>query len=201
MSSGVLNLYVLNVADITYFVWDMTWTKWKISVWCNQHHRADSRSAPSQWETSLQSNAVSHWLGANLESALTLCNDVSHWLGANLESAQTPYLLMGWPWNKLTLGTSKTGAVAELVLSKYAPMHVSRCISSVWQQSDWHEDIMLLYLKWITALYIICQLPWVPEWKKSSAWSEFRCGVVCSLSTFRQTLHAKWCGSRSNTSD
>ena len=24
----------------------------------------------SQWETSLQSNAVSHWLGANLESAL-----------------------------------------------------------------------------------------------------------------------------------
>ena len=32
--------------------------------------RADSRFAPSQWETSLQSNAVSHWLGANLESAL-----------------------------------------------------------------------------------------------------------------------------------
>ena len=26
--------------------------------------------APSQWETALQSNAVSHWLGANLESAL-----------------------------------------------------------------------------------------------------------------------------------
>ena len=31
--------------------------------------RADSRLSPSQWETSLQSNAVSHWLGANLESA------------------------------------------------------------------------------------------------------------------------------------
>ena len=30
----------------------------------------DSRLEPSQWETSLQSNAVSHWLGANLESAL-----------------------------------------------------------------------------------------------------------------------------------
>ena len=29
--------------------------------------RADSRLAPSQWETALQSNAVSHWLGANLE--------------------------------------------------------------------------------------------------------------------------------------
>ena len=32
--------------------------------------RADSRLAPSQLETLLQSNAVSHWLGANLESAL-----------------------------------------------------------------------------------------------------------------------------------
>ena len=35
-----------------------------------EHHRADSRLAPSQWETSLQSKAVFHWLGANLESAL-----------------------------------------------------------------------------------------------------------------------------------
>ena len=33
-------------------------------------HRADSKFAPSHLETSLQSNAVSHWLGANLESAL-----------------------------------------------------------------------------------------------------------------------------------
>ena len=30
----------------------------------------DSMLAPSQWDTSLQSNAVSHWLGANLEPAL-----------------------------------------------------------------------------------------------------------------------------------
>ena len=32
--------------------------------------RADSRFVPSQWETSLQSNTISHWLGANLESAM-----------------------------------------------------------------------------------------------------------------------------------
>ena len=32
--------------------------------------RADSRFALSQWETPLQSNAVSNWLGANQESAL-----------------------------------------------------------------------------------------------------------------------------------
>ena len=35
-----------------------------------QGYRADSRSAPSQWEMSLQSNTVSNWLAANLESAL-----------------------------------------------------------------------------------------------------------------------------------
>ena len=34
------------------------------------YYRADSKLVPSQWETSLQSNAVSHWLGASLESAL-----------------------------------------------------------------------------------------------------------------------------------
>ena len=35
------------------------------------YHWADSGLAPSQWETSLQSNAISHWLGANPESALS----------------------------------------------------------------------------------------------------------------------------------
>ena len=32
--------------------------------------RADSRFAPSQWKMALLCNNVSHWLGANLESAL-----------------------------------------------------------------------------------------------------------------------------------
>ena len=34
--------------------------------------RADFRFAPSQWEMSVQSSAISHWLGANLESALNI---------------------------------------------------------------------------------------------------------------------------------
>ena len=32
--------------------------------------RADSRFVPSQWETALLCNSVSHWLGANVKSAL-----------------------------------------------------------------------------------------------------------------------------------
>ena len=39
--------------------------------------RADSRLAPSQWETPLQSNAVSHWLGVNLESPTEII-DITH---------------------------------------------------------------------------------------------------------------------------
>ena len=35
-------------------------------------YRADSRFAPSQWETALLSNDVSNWLGTNLESALCI---------------------------------------------------------------------------------------------------------------------------------
>ena len=34
--------------------------------------KASHKRIPSQWETSLQSNAVSHWLGTTLESALLL---------------------------------------------------------------------------------------------------------------------------------
>ena len=64
--------------------------------WCgcnykfSNSYRVDSRFVPSQWETSLQSNGVSHWLVANLESALlisrigecymTLLMISQHWL-------------------------------------------------------------------------------------------------------------------------
>ena len=50
-----------------------------------KHFRADSGFAPSQWETSLQSNTVSHCLGANLESVLHLMKPhklhVTRWVG------------------------------------------------------------------------------------------------------------------------
>ena len=38
--------------------------------WAQTWNDSDSRLAPSQWEMALQSNTISHWLGANLESAL-----------------------------------------------------------------------------------------------------------------------------------
>ena len=45
---------------------------WSRFVWPSRTLRplVDSRFAPSQWETALLCNDVSHWLGANQESAL-----------------------------------------------------------------------------------------------------------------------------------
>ena len=49
-------------------------------------HRADTGLAPRQWETSLQSNAVSHWLGANRESTMYITFTILHAL-LRIESA------------------------------------------------------------------------------------------------------------------
>ena len=57
--------------------------------WMHNVFRADSKLAHSQWETSLQSNAVSHWLGANLEWALVFCQ----WRRLNLATDRN------WPWS------------------------------------------------------------------------------------------------------
>ena len=43
-----------------------------ITAWWKTYLSADSRFAPSQWEAALLCNDVSHWLAANLESALSL---------------------------------------------------------------------------------------------------------------------------------
>ena len=58
---------------------------------------ADYRFAPSQWETALLCNDVSHWLGANLESALYKVS-VASWdtKGAQTFSAQWPIYMRGW---------------------------------------------------------------------------------------------------------
>ena len=41
---------------------------------CHSNIRTDSRFAPSQWETTLLCNNVSHWLGASLDLALQYHN-------------------------------------------------------------------------------------------------------------------------------
>ena len=57
--------------------------------------RADSSFAPSQWETSSQSNAVSHWLGAKLETALRLASCMAFLWRVYENGARTRYLRQG----------------------------------------------------------------------------------------------------------
>ena len=85
--------------------------------WVLIMYRADSRPAPSQWETSLQSIAVSHWLGANLESApMYVTNTWKGWQLAcqpctGLVSAQYIYDMLWtfrlWHWPRKNFQTTQ----------------------------------------------------------------------------------------------
>ena len=65
---------------------------WNVKTLSNCISKADSRFALSQWVGALLCNGVSHWLGANLESALYLTGWTWHLLNA---LALYPWIL-GW---------------------------------------------------------------------------------------------------------
>ena len=74
-------------------VWGVTW--WTLL-------RADSRLVPSQWETSLlcglgqeRCNSIANAMELNLSCTNPQSNTVSHWLGANLESGLLQCFLPG----------------------------------------------------------------------------------------------------------
>ena len=75
-------------------------TKDLISHHIKYVYRVDSRLAPSQWEMLLQSNAISHWLGANLESALILHPDVCT-TDINISSFHKIIQESKWEWLRL----------------------------------------------------------------------------------------------------
>ena len=70
--------------------------------------------APSQWKTSLQSNTISHWVGANLKSAL-LDHTLSLWNKSHIIPSWHVMILLHWVtqfngsfWS-LLLGPSQAG--------------------------------------------------------------------------------------------
>ena len=65
--------FIINeIRDLQISAWDLRYMIIMYWIIRGVILMADYRLAPSQWETSLQSNTVSHWLGANLETALIL---------------------------------------------------------------------------------------------------------------------------------
>ena len=69
-----------------------------VTFYIHIDYRADSRSAPSQWETVLLCNNVSHWLGTSLESALdyTRRHGQLNWLAVKLQAAVIG--VASWLW-------------------------------------------------------------------------------------------------------
>ena len=55
--------------------------------------KAGSRFVPNQWETSLLCNDVSHWLGANLESALVIICHCLSWSGRSTGGKWARYII------------------------------------------------------------------------------------------------------------
>ena len=77
--------------------------------------QADSRLAPSQWETSLQNNTVPHWLVANLESAL-------NWYRCGMWR----FKLNSWS------PTQHGGGHGHLLLVPVTPIWTTHCIYLSW---------------------------------------------------------------------
>ena len=68
-------------------------------------YRADSRLASSQWETSLQSNAVSHWLGTRLESSLCyvlrLSMNIEYMISENFSTHLWHMIMWAYCWQRI----------------------------------------------------------------------------------------------------
>ena len=68
-------------------------------------NRADSRLAPCQWEMLLQCNAISHWLGANLELTWILSNlSLMRVKEYKLVTNQTIIFILSFPIALIQLG-------------------------------------------------------------------------------------------------
>ena len=71
-SDIVWNHIFLELYVVCYFLLDFVVMRQILTI------RINSWFAPSQWKTALLSNDVSHWLGASLESVLTMNPQVDH---------------------------------------------------------------------------------------------------------------------------
>ena len=130
-----------------------------LTTWTSQNFstttRADSRLVPSQWEMSLRSNVISHWMGAILaDSRLASSqwetsvkrNTISHWLGAILADSR----LAPSQWKTLVQSNGVShwlGAILESTLTyvhtqvintdtdnglyNYIPMYIIFCMNYV----------------------------------------------------------------------
>ena len=132
--------------------------------------RADSRFAPSRWETALLCNAISHWLGASLESALHLFPMVQsiishHWFA---EQATSHNLNQGW--HSLLTGYLKLPPPLKSMIGEGNRSHQS-LLTHMNKMTDILQTIFSNAFTWKTSLVFWFKiLKFVPNYvKKQSA--------------------------------
>ena len=106
--------------------------------------RAGSRLAPSQWETSLQSNAVSHWLGANLESALGP-HCWSCWSDGEARKRQSPHYGRNKILSPLLVKYNTKRILRVISWVGQASVAVYQCFSMYEEMYSINRDLILYY--------------------------------------------------------
>ena len=136
--------------------------KWPLVLGYSPHHhvpkhRADSRFAPSQWETALLCNDVSRWLGASLESALKAwCAFIfGHECVQWAVVVTFPYGI--WCWSLLALEWTPIFTSQSIVFSLYSIVGVG--VTGPPQSTNWScrvlqaiSSVMCCY--WCPCLFI-----------------------------------------------
>ena len=108
------------------------WVKILMRVWycCFLWvHKVDSRFAPSQWETALLCNDVSHWLGASLGSALSSKSDLS----------SMPIIAMLYAISLWHIAPYYKGIQLFYVADQYIKPHPRQKLQGTWQEC-WGYD-------------------------------------------------------------
>ena len=128
------------------------WYAWKLyHVKHENGHRYDSRLAPSQWETALQSNAVSHWLGTNLESAVV---STRHELTETMLAPTSVY------------HASSFVRLATWNIHEQLHVHVVSCSESLGKWTS-HRPCWLQLPGWNAWIMI----RWVDQWNLKISWT------------------------------
>ena len=115
--------------------------------------RADSRLAPNQWETSLQSNAVSHWQDANLELALPLTPGDAAMRQQLLQYRFYSAVLTSFEWNHMDYISLKLWSNTNIYSEKLL-LNMSSAMNLWWfklQSAEWTSHWYKWTLGMITA--------------------------------------------------
>ena len=129
--------------------------------------RTDSRFAPSQWETVLLCNDVSHWLGVSIGSALMCLYSIMSYSGWYLnwkENVSNDYIPLWIRWSENTLSSfrgQRSLALGEESRSTCSQRGQDAITTSFLRQNDvvltYNDVIIASCAHWVAVLFICLQ--------------------------------------------